>query len=179
MTKEFNYWCDTNVRALYHSSGLFCEGKLMLSEQQIKDWLIKVFSQLNFNQTIGLNITVCEQDKAEIRFLWDDKLMGNPIQKILHGGVTATALDTVGGILAIYSRLSRHTDLTEQTLAELTGKVGTIDLRTDYLRPGRGQEFIATAHLIRSGNKVCVCRMELHNELEEHIAYGTGTYLVG
>ncbi len=151
----------------------------MLSEVEIKQWLIDIFTQLNFNQNLGLTITVCEQDKAEIRFLWDDKLMGNPIQKILHGGVTATALDTVGGILAIYSRLSRHSELSEQTLSELTAKVGTIDLRTDYLRPGRGEEFIATAHLIRSGNKVCVCRMELHNEKEQHIAYGTGTYLVG
>jgi acyl-coenzyme A thioesterase PaaI-like protein len=33
--------------------------------------------------------------------------------------------------------------------------------------------------VIRSGNKVAVCRMELHNEQGVHIALGTGTYLVG
>ena len=59
------------------------------------------------------------------------------------------------------------------------GKMSTIDMRSDYLRPGRGLEFIATAQVIRSGNKVCVCRMELHNEQGVHIALGTGTYLVG
>lgn len=44
---------------------------------------------------------------------------------------------------------------------------------------GRGNEFIATAHIIRAGSKVTVARMELHNEEGTHIAFGTGTYLVG
>ena len=151
----------------------------MLSNDQKKAWLVQVFNNLNFNVNIGLNITVCEDDKAEIRFQWDDKLMGNPLQKILHGGVTATALDTVGGILAIYSRIANIAMESDKDLAEFTKRVGTIDLRTDYLRPGRGEEFIASAKLIRSGSRVCVCRMELHNQKGDQIAFGTGTYLVG
>lgn len=151
----------------------------MLSNDQKKAWLVQVFNSLNFNVNLGLNITVCEDDKAEIRFLWDDKLMGNPMQKILHGGVTATALDTVGGILAIYSRIANIEMTSEAALADFTKRVGTIDLRTDYLRPGRGDEFIASAKLIRSGSRVCVCRMELHNQKGDQIAFGTGTYLVG
>ncbi|MDB2374221.1 thioesterase family protein [Psychrosphaera haliotis] len=151
----------------------------MLSKQEIQLWLTSVFNSLNFNKNLGLNITICESDKAEIRFAWDDKLMGNPMQKILHGGVTATALDTVGGILAIYSRLDNMDIVNQEQLVEFTKRVGTIDLRTDYLRPGRGDEFIASAKLIRSGSRVCVCRMELHNNKGDQIAFGTGTYLVG
>lgn len=151
----------------------------MLSKQEIQLWLTSVFNSLNFNKNLGLNITICESDKAEIRFAWDDKLMGNPMQKILHGGVTATALDTVGGILAIYSRLNNMDIVNQEQLVEFTKRVGTIDLRTDYLRPGRGDEFIASAKLIRSGSRVCVCRMELHNNKGDQIAFGTGTYLVG
>jgi uncharacterized protein (TIGR00369 family) len=52
-------------------------------------------------------------------------------------------------------------------------------MRVDYLRPGKGKEFIATAEVIRKGKKVAVCRMELHNEEGTHIAFGTGTYMVG
>lgn len=52
-------------------------------------------------------------------------------------------------------------------------------MRVDYLRPGKGQEFIATAQVIRRGKKVAVCRMELHNEKGTHIAFGTGTYMIG
>lgn len=149
-----------------------------MTNADAQKWLVNVFANLNFNQNLGLRITVCEADKAEIRFDWDDKLMGNPLQKILHGGVTATALDTVGGILAIYSRMEKMEFNTEADLIEFTKKVGTIDLRTDYLRPGRGEEFIATAQLIRSGSRVCVTRMELHNQKGDQIAFGTGTYLV-
>lgn len=151
----------------------------MLSNDDARAWLINVFTNLNFNKNLGLNISVCEANKAEIRFAWDDKLMGNPMQKILHGGVTATALDTVGGILAIFSRMEKMSFENSDALIEFTKKVGTIDLRTDYLRPGRGDEFIATAQLIRSGSRVCVTRMELHNQKGDQIAFGTGTYLVG
>lgn len=58
-------------------------------------------------------------------------------------------------------------------------RITTIDLRIDYLRPGQGQHFTASAEIIRSGSRVAVCRMELHNEQRVHIAYGTGTYMVG
>lgn len=43
--------------------------------------------------------------------------------------------------------------------------MGTIDLRTDYLRPRKGEQFIAIAHIVRNGSKVAVTRMEMHNEL--------------
>jgi uncharacterized protein (TIGR00369 family) len=58
-------------------------------------------------------------------------------------------------------------------------RVGTIDLRVDYLRPGRGDDFLATSEIMRSGNKVAVARMELYNNRDMLIAVGTGTYLIG
>jgi len=54
-----------------------------------------------------------------------------------------------------------------------------VDLRIDYLRPGAGNEFTATAWVIRAGNKFAVTRMELHNEKNDLIAVGTGTYAMG
>jgi len=57
--------------------------------------------------------------------------------------------------------------------------MGTVDLRVDYLRPGRGEYFIASASLIRAGNKVSVARVDLHNDAGVHIATTTATYMVG
>ena len=142
-------------------------------------FIAQVFDQMPFNRLLGLKVTAFDADKAEVRFAFDEKLVGNPLQQILHGGVIATVLDTVGGIMAIASALTRLDNVPHEVLVAKMGKMSTIDMRADYLRPGRGQEFIATAQVIRSGNKVCVCRMELHNELGIHIALGTGTYLVG
>ncbi len=136
-------------------------------------------SGMPFNQLLGFKITEFDQDKAEIRFDWQDKLIGNPTQKILHGGVTAAALDLAGGVVAAANIIAQLEDLSPETVEKSIKKLSTIDLRTDYLRPGRGEEFIATAVVIRSGSKVAVTRMELHNEKGEHIAFGTATYMVG
>ncbi|MCW8832077.1 MAG: thioesterase family protein [Colwellia sp.] len=136
-------------------------------------------NNMPFNQLLGLEITRFNAKKSEVRFVWQDKLIGNPMQKILHGGVTASALDLAGGTVAAANIIEQLADVTPETVKQGLSKVGTIDLRTDFLRPGRGEQFIVTAHIIRSGSKVAVARMEMHNELGEHIAFGTGTYMVG
>ncbi len=136
-------------------------------------------NNMPFNQLLGLEITRFNAKKSEVRFAWQDKLIGNPMQKILHGGVTASALDLAGGTVAAANIIEQLSDVTPETVSRSLSKIGTIDLRTDYLRPGRGEQFIVTAHIIRSGSKVAVARMEMHNELGEHIAFGTGTYMVG
>ncbi len=65
-----------------------------------------------------------------------------------------------------------------QAMAERFAKIGTIDMRIDYLRPGIGDHFIATGYVLRTGNKVAVTRMELHNDAGQLIAVGTGAYVV-
>ncbi len=147
--------------------------------EQLLPFIANVFDQMPFNQLLGLRVTAFASDRAEVRFAWKADLVGNPVQQILHGGVIASVLDVVGGIMAVSSALVRLDTLDPAQLATKLGKMSTIDMRTDYLRPGRGAEFIASAQVIRSGNKVCVCKMELHNELGVHIALGTGTYMVG
>lgn len=146
---------------------------------QLLPFIAETFDQMPFNRLLGLKVTRFDEQQAEVRFDWANQLVGNPVQQILHGGVIASVLDVVGGLMAVSSALSRLGDIADAELAEKLSKMSTIDIRTDYLRPGRGQQFIATAQVIRTGNKVCVCRMELHNEQGIHIALGTGTYLVG
>lgn len=144
-------------------------------EQLADSWT----NHMPFNQLLGFEITSCNKDRAEVHFDWDDKLVGNKLQNILHGGVTASALDLVGGVVAAANIISQLDDHSMENLIKNLGKLGTIDLRTDFLRPGRGEKFIATSRIIRSGNKVAVARMELHNQDGVHIAFGTGTYMVG
>ena len=75
--------------------------------------------------------------------------------------------------------LTRLEPLIEEEIAAKLSRMGTIDLRVDYLRPGRGEHFVASASVLRSGNKVAVARVELHNHDGLHIASATATYLVG
>ncbi|MGM0481170.1 MAG: thioesterase family protein [Pseudomonadota bacterium] len=151
-----------------------------MDTQQI---LTKVCDYMNdlvpFQRQLGFEITEFSAEKSELKFHWQDELMGNVPQRMLHGGVTSTALDTAGGLVAIAGMVSRLDNPSESYLMDRLSRCGTIDLRVDYLRPGRGTQFIASATIIRSGNKVAVARMELHNQEGTHIAFGTGTYLVG
>ncbi|WP_036770874.1 thioesterase family protein [Photorhabdus australis] len=132
-----------------------------------------------FNQLLGLELLRFEQDYAEIQFHNQSKLVGNIAQKILHGGVIASVLDVCAGLVCIGNTLSRLAPISREELEKRLSTMGTIDLRVDYLRPGRGELFTATSSIIRSGNKVSVARAELHNEQRAHIASVTAAYLVG
>ena len=82
-------------------------------------------------------------------------------------------------LVCVGSTLTRHETISEDELRQRLSRMGTIDLRVDYLRPGRGERFTATSSLLRAGNKVAVARVELHNEEQLYIASATATYMVG
>lgn len=110
-----------------------------------------------------------------------EALIGNPNFRILHGGVAATVLDTIGGLVGMYAIFEQgsNQEASGDTLEEKTKKVkrmATVDLRIDYLSPGRGKQFIATAEVIRMGRKGCTTTMLLTNEEGVKIAHGIASY---
>lgn len=165
---------------LYHSTLIEKMMQTQFNKQDIRAMVKNVFEQqLPFHRLIGLEIPCYDNGKIEMKIAMKPELVGNVMQGILHGGVTATMLDVAGGMIVFSDVLENMDDLSEEAVRKRLQTLGTIDLRIDYLRPGRGDEFTATATVIRTGNKVAVARMELHNEKGDHIAFGTGTYMVG
>ena len=134
---------------------------------------------LPFNRLIGLKIKSIGLEKVKTEFKMHADLIGNPVQKTLHGGVISSVLDATGGLVASAGIIERMAADPAERVLDQFSKVGTIDLRVDYLRPGRGDIFTAEANIMRSGRKVAVTRMALHNQAGVLIAVGTGTYLVG
>ena len=132
-----------------------------------------------FHNLLGLEIKRYDINGVEVVVNMKPELIGNIHQQILHGGVTATILDVVGGLTAFAGLVASGEDWTIEELQQRLQTLGTIDMRVDYLRPGRGVTFTGTGSVIRAGNRVSVCHMELHNEQGTHIAFGTGTYMVG
>lgn len=140
----------------------------MIHEEYFKQ-LAQYWSQeMPFNKLLGLEVTQFNSQESTVSIKWHDKLIGNPEQRIFHGGVVAAA-----------NILSQLLELSPKIISQSLSRLSTIDLRTDFIRPGRGEIFIATAKIIRSGSKVAVARMEMHNEKGVLIAFGTGTYMVG
>lgn len=136
-------------------------------------------SRIPFNQQLGLEIESLGVDRAEIRFAFREELIGNFSRRSLHGGVISAVLDTVGGLVAFLQVLERSSGESREAKVARLVKIGTIDMRVDFLRSGIGQEFRATGFILRTGSRVAVTRMELHNEEQTLIAVGTGSYIVG
>jgi len=151
-----------------------------MSKDQIRELLSSLFQeQMPFHHLLGITVSKLTKDQVELKVKMKPQLVGNVMHGILHGGVTATMLDAIGGMVVFNQMLENMEYVSQQAVIDKLQNLGTIDLRVDYLRPGRGEEFTATATIIRAGNKVAVARMELHNEKGDHIAFGTGTYMVG
>ena len=134
--------------------------------------------KIRFNQVLGLEIILLDPHQVKIRFPMKEQLIGNFLRGTLHGGVIASALDVAGGLISFLSLLQKFEGKSDAEKQKALGRLGTIDMRVDFLRPGYGREFVATAFILRAGNKVVVSRMELHNEEQTLIAVGTGTYFI-
>ena len=146
-----------------------------LKSRAIQALMRKVMEEhIAFNRHLGIRVESFDLAAPKLRFDMRPELVGNPTRQILHGGVISATLDVAGGF-AIMMQLA----------AEMTGiptsfpKMGTIDMRVDYLRPGRGRHFIATARIVRKGSRIAVTHMELHNDAGELIATGGAAYVVG
>lgn len=137
------------------------------------------FTRIPFNQQLGIEIDNLSRQQVLMRMPMRAELVGNFVQGILHGGAIATLLDVAGGAMALIGACERLNELPVAERMARLARLGTIDLRIDYLRPGRGMSFIASAVPLREGNKVAVVRSELHNQDGVLIAVGTGTYLCG
>lgn len=135
--------------------------------------------KMPFNHFLGIKLAHMTDDFVQLTIDNRPELIGNFTQNILHGGVIASILDVAGGMVCVNRILQRTTPLVYQDIADKMSKMGTIDLRVDYLRPGRGETFTASASLLRDGSKIGVTRCELHNERNQHIATATATYLIG
>jgi len=134
--------------------------------------------KIPFNHMLGLKVERLDEDAVGVKITMRDEFVGHFVHRVLHGGVTASVLDVTGGLAAFVGSLNkvRHLPFDEQI--QRFNNLGTIDLRIDYLRPGRGQWFTATGYILRIGSKVAVTRMELHNDDNNLIAVGTGAYTV-
>ena len=143
--------------------------------KEIHSLLKRVMEEyIAFNRVLGLRVESMDPKAPKLRFDMRPELVGNPTRRILHGGVISATLDVAGGFVIL---LSLAAGLDEVPTA--FPNMGTIDLRVDYLRPGRGKYFVATARIVRRGSRIAVTHMELHNDEGELIATGGAAYVVG
>ena len=129
-----------------------------LNRQQIQERLL----HSPFNAFLDLEVLAADPENQEVVM----RLKMRPEFERLagsgqwHGGPIAAAIDIVG----------------DYALAMLVGKpLPTINLRVDYLRPGKGTLTLA-ARIRRSGKTVGVVDVDVLDEAGEPVAIGRANY---
>ena len=131
-----------------------------ITEEQIA-YAANALHSLPFARLIGMELIDLRPDVAVIKIEMRDDL--RQPSGVLHGGVTATLIDTAMAF-AVRTRLP-----VDETTA-------TIDLTVHYLRPHISGTFICTASVVRAGKRIFTVSADVVNETGKLIATGLSTY---
>ena len=131
-----------------------------------------------FNQVIGLKIVSMAPDEVVGAIEMRHELIGHYSHQRLHGGVISAGLDAMGGLAVMAAIGARHLDEPPLQRLQRFGKLGTIDLRVDYLRPGIGERFELRATVLRLGSRVATTRMEFLDASGKLLSTGSAAYIV-
>ncbi len=170
---------DDSVRVETTVSSDRARRRNSVEQKKLEAAVRELFEQgLAFNALLGFRVESLLLDKIEIGFDMRSDMVGHFLYGRLHGGVISSVLDATGG-LAVMWAITEHfaADSALQTMQRFA-PLGTIDLRIDYLRPGIGDRFVASAEVVRLGRRIASTQMRISNEEDVLIATGAATYIV-
>lgn len=134
--------------------------------------------KIAFNKVMGVKLSVIEPARVAGFIEMRPELVGHFVHKQLHGGVISACLDALGGIAVLAAIGARHLDEPLEQRLHRFVKLGTIDLRIDYLRPAISERFDLRAEVLRLGSRVATTRMEFFAADGKLLATGAGAYIV-
>ena len=131
-----------------------------------------------FNKTLGLKLLEVTPEGVQARIGMRPELVGHFAYNRIHGGVISAVLDAIGSAAVMAALAAKHMDEPPAKRLERFAKLGTIDLRVDYLRPGIGEHFTITANALRVGSRVGSSRMEFCGPDGTLMSTGAAAYIV-
>ena len=151
----------------------------VIFEPEFVTGLTKLWEEsIVFNKVLGLKVTSIAADCVTARITMRPDLVGHYSYDRIHGGVISAGLDAMGGLAVMAAIGARHMDETPVQRLHRFGKLGTIDLRIDYLRPGIGDHFELRGEVMRLGSRVASTRMEFMAADGKLLSTGAGAYIV-
>lgn len=135
--------------------------------------------KISFNKTLGIQLVDVKPMRTTARLPMRPELIGHYAHNRVHGGVISACLDALGGIAVMAAIGARHIEEPVEQRMKRFMKLGTIDLRIDYLRPGDGDShYEMSAEVLRLGSRVGSTRMEFRAADGRLLATGSGAYIV-
>lgn len=148
----------------------------MLDRPDFQNALRHVFEEMiPFCRALGMKFSILD-GRAEVKFARQDFMMGNTKLKVLHGGVTASVLDSIAGIAILMKMAEVDPKPDLETQLREFGRLSTIDLRVDYLEPASAAGFTASATVTRLGQRVANVQMTMHDDTGKCVATGAAAF---
>ena len=133
---------------------------IVITDEQ-RDFAANALHGLPFAKLMGMRLAGLKLDEATLTIKIRDDL--RQPSGVLHGGVTATLIDTAMAF-AVRTRLP------------MDAATATIDLTVHYLRPHLEGTATCTARVVRAGKRIFTVAADVVNEQGKLIATGISTY---
>jgi uncharacterized protein (TIGR00369 family) len=154
-------------------------GEATLFEPKFVAGVKAIFEEkIAFNRLIGLRIDTLAAQGVTGHIDMRPELIGHYAHQRLHGGVISAGLDAMGGLAVMVAIGVRHLGESPAQRLQRFGKLGTIDLRVDYLRPAVGERFELRAQVLRLGSRVATTHMEFLSADGKLYATGAAAYII-
>ena len=141
--------------------------------------LAEIFEEkIVFNRLLGLKITALQADRVTARIAMQPELIGHYTHQRLHGGVISACMDATGALAVMAAIGLKHPDEPPLQRLQRFSRLGTIDLRVDYLRAGTGPHFTLRAEVMRLGSRIANTRMEFFAADGTLLSTGAAVYIV-
>lgn len=152
--------------------------RLPTEQLRLEQALRELFEErIVFNKTLGMRVESLDSE-PRVSFEMRPQFVGNYLYGRLHGGVIASVLDATSGLALMCAIAEKHRDEGADQIMQRFARMGTIDLRVDFLRQGTGRRFEAVARVTRLGGRIASVQASLENDAGTLIATASGAFVV-
>ena len=129
-------------------------------------YLQKIIDSLAQCRALGIHVREITSGRVTLELPYDEKIVGNPVSRVIHGGALTTLLDTNCG-MSLVARLGQI------VIAP------TLDLRIDYMTTAKpDMPVYSHAEVFRDTKNVIFCRgIAYQDEIEKPIAHCVATFM--
>lgn len=130
------------------------------------DMLRLISGSTPHSRELGLEVVHYARGMAIMRLPWHERLVGNPDELVLHGGVVTTLLDSVCGMATMSARQPPE-------------RIVTLDLRIDYQRPATPRlDLFARAEVTKMTRTIAfLSAVAYQDDPKDTVALATGTFM--